>query len=138
MGKPLVILPVSGGRRARVHLPFQTGSANYDLIRDLLAPDVVQIKYERAAHVFTVARHHAQDLIDGLARHFGEVEVRQYGWRRTTCVEQCWNAKPESAWDCECACAGTNHGTRTPLAQLVAPGLSIEHDYTVHEYVVTG
>lgn len=138
MSAVTVIIPTKRDGRVRVRLPYQSGSANYDLLRDILRPSTVQIKYSSAERLFSVARTHAPHLIQGLAARFGSVTVRQYGWKQTTCVDQCWNARPETAWDCECGCAGTNHGSGHPLRHLVNSALSVEGEYTVNEWVVKG
>jgi hypothetical protein len=64
---PLVNLPVKQDGRARIDLPFQAGSVNYDLIRDVLSPTTVQVKYDRSERMFSVAGRHAPGLIECIA-----------------------------------------------------------------------
>lgn len=132
----LTIYPKRDGH-VRVRLPFRPGRENYRLIEDLLEPTRVRVEYDRSERVFTVPRSHAGDLIEGLAQEFGQVLVRQYGWNRVTCVSACWSANPDTAWDCECGCAGTNHGSKHPLKHIVDSELSVDGDYTLHEWIAT-
>lgn len=92
-------------------------SDNYELIEEYIdASQRGQVRY--ASGSFSVARGHTQALIAGLARRFGQVHVIQYGGVNT-CVEACWDANPETVALCECACAGSNHGSYKPLGKVV-------------------
>lgn len=112
------------GKRAEVRgLPW-TGkpSETYALLEDLIgASRRGQVLYDRQTKAFSVARSHAVELINGLAATYGQVHVIQYGGVEK-CVEACWNARPETAIDCECSCAGANHGSQRPVGRIVAEG----------------
>lgn len=62
---------------------------------------------------------HTPKLINELAVLFGGIRVVQHGGV-TLCVEPCWNASPDTSWDCECSCAGRNHGTGHPIGAIVS------------------
>jgi hypothetical protein len=99
-------------------LPWLEHGGNYAVLAECIgASRRGQVQY--ANGIFTVARSHTRALISALARRFGQVHVIQYGGV-DKCVEACWNAKPETAIDCVCSCAGINHGSRRPIGVIVS------------------
>lgn len=138
----LVTVTVRPGARTEVRgLPW-TGKPQdtYEMLEDMIgATRRGQVKYDKQSRSFSVARSHTVELINGLVERFGKVHVVQYGGAER-CVEACWNARPDTAWTCECSCAGRNHGTRSPLGKIVsetggAGALSVAAS-APHEYVV--
>ena len=125
------------GERASIRLPWRgSPGANYEWLKEVCGSRT-RPEYDTASKSFRVARPHAQHVLDALVAEYGKVILGQYGDAATTCVEQCWNAKPENAIDCVCGCAGTNHGTGTPLGTEVQVGLSVEHTQVRAVYEVT-
>ena len=125
------------GERASIALPWRGSSnANYDWLKGVCG-DRTRPKYDPATKRFLVARAHAQHVLNALVEEYGHVLVTQFGHTATTCVEQCWNANPDNAIDCECGCAGTNHGSKVPLGSEVVPGLAVKHDLSQATYAVT-
>lgn len=132
MSTAKVYRPLKG--RTQISLPFQSGSGNYDLLKEICG-EATRPKYEKP--VFTVSRQHTTTVIDGLAERFDRVEVTLEGNSRSTCVSECWDADPANVADCVCGCAGKNHGTGKPEgAYTIAPGLVIEHETTTYQYVI--
>jgi hypothetical protein len=116
-----VVIRPHGARTEIRDLPW-TGSprATYALLEDAIgASRRGQVQYSRSTRAFSVARAHSGQLILSLADRFGHVHVIQHGGQ-TRCVSACWNADPNTAWECECSCAGSNHGTQRPLGRIVA------------------
>lgn len=125
------------GERASIALPYRGNpSANFDWLKEVCG-DRTRPQYDRASKRFRVARAHTQHVLAALVDEFSQVHVTIYGHTRTTCVEQCWNARPETIADCECGCAGANHGSREPMGRQVQRGLSVQHDLTSAKYKVT-
>lgn len=116
MTPTIIIRP---GARTQVRgLPW-TGrpTDNYALLEKCIsASRRGQVTYTRGC--FSVTRNRTRALISGLAEHFGQAHIIQYGGAER-CVEACWDANPETAELCECACAGGNHGTGEPLGEIV-------------------
>lgn len=112
-----------GGARTEVRgLPFTKAGDGYRIIGEAIgATRKGQVDYDKSTRAFTVSRSHSTTLITALAAKYGSVTVIQHGGT-TKCVEACWNAKPASAWECECSCAGDNHGTRNPIGPIVSAG----------------
>lgn len=111
-------LDPAGARTEVRGLPFGKAGDGYNIIGDAIcATQRGQVKYENRA--FTVSRPHTTRLIEALAVKYGAVMVIQHGGT-TMCVSACWNADPDSTWECECSCAGENHGTREPLGRVVS------------------
>lgn len=125
------------GERASIDLPWRGDSrANYEWLKAVCGSRT-RPQYDPATKRFLVARVHAQHVLDALVEEYERVLVAQFGHTATTCVEHCWNANPDTAIECECGCAGTNHGTRQPLGSEVAPGLAVKHDLNRALYLVT-
>ena len=123
--------------RASIALPYRgSPRANFDWLKEVCG-DRTRPRYDRSSRRFLVARPHAQHVLAALVDEFNQVFVTIYGYTRTTCVERCWNANPETIADCECGCAGANHGSRHPMGTQVQQGLSVQNDLTSAEYVVT-
>lgn len=96
-----------------------------------------EVRFNNITKTWLVKRSRFGRMIDALANEFGSVQVTQFGSSQTKCVPACWDeGKPELAWQCVCSCAGSNHGSGHPLSKEVAPGLSVDTDYTEHTYVV--
>ena len=132
MSTAKVYRPLKG--RTEIRLPYQPGSGNYDLLKEICG-EGTRPKYEKP--VFTVARNHTQSVINGLAERFDSVDVTLEGNARSTCVSECWDADPKNVADCVCGCAGKNHGTGKPEgAYTIAPGLVIENETTTYRYVI--
>jgi hypothetical protein len=129
-----IVRPVHG--RVQVWLPFRHGSANYDLLKDICG-DLTRPEYNRSTRCFEVARHHLPALLDELPRALRQpVDVVLHGSTQTKCVEACWNASPDSTWECVCSCAGRFHGTRSGPPKQVGPGLAVATDYTTHSFTL--
>jgi len=128
-----IVRPLHG--RLQVHLPFRSGSGNYDLLHDICG-DLTRPEYNRDRKYFEVARAHLGALIAQLPAELGgPVEVVLHGASQTRCVEACWrDAQPETVWGCECSCAGKFHGRGTPPPLEVDGGLFIETQYTTQTY----
>lgn len=125
------------GERASIQLPWRGSStANYDWLKEVCGERTRPL-YDRQAKRFLVARPHAQHVLDALVDEFKQVLVVQYGHAATTCVEPCWNARPDTVTDCECGCAGANHGSGSPIGREVKDGLSVSHELTRATYLVT-
>ena len=132
---PSVFLPTRR-RAAQVAIPY--ADDNRAMLTDLLWPANVRLTWKREIRRWLVARSHADILIQALADRFGRVTVTQEGSIRTTCVSECWTANPATSSQCECSCAGTNHGSGHALGPEVAPGLSVQNDRTLYVYTVLG
>jgi hypothetical protein len=123
--------------RASIKLPWRGSSeANYSWLKEVCGPRS-RPKYDPALKCFLVARSHTQRVIDALVKEYDQVSLIQFGHTATTCVEQCWNANPDKVIDCECSCAGTNHGSGVPLGKEIQDGLSVRHEFTQAEYIIT-
>lgn len=112
----MVIRP---GRRTEIrNLPYEGKGAGYWILGDMFgASRRGQVDY--AGGVWSVSRPHTNDVIQGLADRYGRVKVIQHGGL-DKCVEACWHrGNPETAWLCECSCAGRNHGSGMPYEHTV-------------------
>ena len=90
-------------KRTEVHdLPWRGSGAWYGLLREIIGAGK-QVKH-LGGGVFSVARAHTTELIQGLAEELGSVVVEQHGGA-TSCVAECWNANPD-------ACMGLGDSTR--------------------------
>lgn len=128
---------LSPGERAVFKLPWRGGSsANYEWLKAICG-ERTRPKYNPISKCFLVARPHAQYVIDALVKEYGQVKVTQYGHTSVTCVEKCWNAKLETIAECECGCAGANHGSGRPLDTVLQGGLSVQHELTKAVYIAT-
>lgn len=96
------------------------------------------VAFNDADKSWRVKRNRFERLIAALAARWGSVQVTQFGSHQTTCVAACWNGNPDKVAECECACAGSNHGAGTPAGREVTPGLSILTDYSRYTYRVRG
>lgn len=120
--------PVKGS--LRVTLPYRDGGTNFDLLRGICGPGT-HVRYNSKLRCFEVARVHLPKLIDELPAAVGTpVELVLHGAIQTTCVSACWDADPDTWWQCTCSCAGENHGTRVPLATQISADLSVGTQYT--------
>ena len=125
------------GERASIELPWRGGpKANFEWLKAVCGTRT-RPKYDKTTRQFLVARVHAKHVLDALVAEYESVLVTQYGHVATTCVEQCWNARRETVIDCECGCAGHNHGSGHPLGKELAAGLSVEHELNRALYVVS-
>ena len=120
----------------QVSLPFRPGSGNYDVLKELCG-DRTRPAYNKELRCFEVAREHLTALIERLPTELGQpVQVVLHGATQTKCVEACWNAAPETRWNCLCSCAGRYHGSTTGPPTSVSAELAVETVYTTHEYTV--
>lgn len=125
------------GKRASIALPWRgSPSANFEWLKQVCGTRT-RPAYDRKSKRFLVARNHTKHVLDALVAEYGAVEVTQYGNAKTTCVEQCWDARPDTVTDCECACAGANHGSGGPMGNHVEEWLSVRYEYTRANYLVT-
>lgn len=123
--------------RAELYLPWKGGpSANFKWLKTVCG-DSTRPQYDKKKKKFLVARTHTNVVLDALVEEFGRVKVRHFGYQKEACVEQCWNAKPENYLQCECSCAGKNHGSGSPMGKEVSEGLSIQGEYVLHAYVLS-
>lgn len=135
MMRPNVVL--RPGERASVELPWRgSPSANFEWLKEACGARTRPI-FDRESKRFLVARPHVSHVIDALVDEYDQVLVVQYGDTASTCVEQCWNAKAETVADCECGCAGANHGSGHAMGKEVQAGLSVGHEFTSATYLVT-
>jgi len=135
MAQPSIVL--RPGRRASIFLPWRdSSSANFIWLKEVCGQRT-RPTYNATTKRFEVARKHAQYVLDALVEEYGKVEVVQYGNIATTCVERCWSANPNTVIDCECGCAGLNHGVGQPLGEEVTAGLSVQNDLVSATYIVT-
>lgn len=133
--KPSVILRPR--ERASIHLPWRgSPGANYAWLREVCG-ERTRPEYDREAKRFLVARAHTRYVLDAMVEEYGEVSVQQFGYAATTCVEACWEANRDTTLECVCGCAGVNHGSGQPLGAEVTPGLSVHHELTEANYLVT-
>ncbi|MCS6557322.1 hypothetical protein NYQ31_02800 [Curtobacterium flaccumfaciens] len=97
------------------HMPFEAKGAGYKILEDMIgASRRGQVEYSFSTRTWSVSRPHSNAVILGLAARYGRVKVIQHGGVEK-CVEACWKSgHPEKAWECECACAGRNHGSGSP------------------------
>ena len=127
-----IVRPLDG--RARVWLPFRSGSGNYDLLRGICG-ERTRPEYNPSLKCFEVARDHVAALVELLPGELGQpVEVELHGSTQTKCVEACWTAKPETVFDCVCSCAGRYHGSQTGPPKDLGGGLAVETEYTTHVF----
>lgn len=125
------------GKRGLIYLPWRgSRRANFDWLKDVCGSRT-RPEYDRDAKCFLVARQHTDHVIKALLGEYGSVQVQQYGHQKIACIQQCWDANPSTHLDCECSCAGYNHGSGHPLGVQVQPGLSVEHDYSIAEFKLT-
>lgn len=129
-----IVRPVRG--RAQVWLPYRSGNGNYELLREICG-GLTRPEYDRASKCFLVAHAHVPDLMEELPRALGQpVQVVLHGSAQTRCVEACWNASPDTAWDCVCSCAGRFHGTGTAPTKDLGNGRAVTTDYTTHTFTL--
>lgn len=134
---PIPEIILTPGQRAAVALPWRgSARANFDWLKDVCG-ERTRPEYDRTSKLFMVARPHAIVVLNALVDEYGRVRVVQHGDSTKTCVERCWNARPDTAIECECGCAGTNHGSRQPMGLEVKSGLSVQHRMTTVTYEVT-
>lgn len=134
VGMASIVRPLRG--RTKVKIPYQPGSGNRDLLKRICG-EQTRPRYNRNEKCFEVAREHLRALIEQLPGELGtRVEVTLHGATQTTCVEACWNASPETRWDCECSCAGQYHGEGVGPPLIVRDGLAVETEYTTHTFIV--
>ena len=125
-----------GNQRAEFYLPWR-GSAgrNFEWIKTVCGK-LTRPQYDKEKRRFMIARAHTDLVLEALLEEYSCVKVDHYGFAKTTCVEQCWNANPENFLQCECSCAGQNHGSGHPMGKEVISGLSIQGEYVLATYVV--
>lgn len=129
----MITRPLKG--KLQIKLPYQKPPRNLNLLKDICGPRS-RVTYNQMGY-FEIAPIHLQKLIVKLPSTLGErLEVDLYGAKQTKCVAKCWDASSTTKWECECSCAGTNHGTGQPLDKQVSSDLSISTDYTVARYVI--
>lgn len=115
-----VTIRPNGARTEVRGLPFTGRGGGYAILGSAIgASRRGQVRWDPTRSCFSVARTHTGLLISSLAERYGQVQVIQYGGL-ARCVSACWSADPETAWDCECSCAGDNHGSRRPIGRVVA------------------
>jgi hypothetical protein len=114
-----VTVTVRPGARTEIRgLPWGRPGEGYEIIGEAIrASRRGQVEYAHGA--FTVARSHTVELIEALAARYGRVQVIHHGGL-TKCVAECWRARPDTAYECECSCAGANHGSKHPLGRIVS------------------
>lgn len=128
------------GKRTEIrNLPYEGPGRGYAVLDAIIgASRKGQVQY--VGGVWTVSRPHTNKLVHGLAARYGRVKVIQYGGVEK-CVESCWKGKPETSLQCECVCAGRNHGSGSPYKITVGgvggPGgaLSVQAN-APHEFYV--
>lgn len=127
-----IFRPLRG--RTQIWIPYQPGSGNRDLLKRICGENT-RPRYNNSERCFEVAREHLPALIEQLPSELGmPVEVTLQGATQTTCVDACWNALPETTWNCECSCAGRYHGEGAGPALMVGDGLAVETEYTTHSF----
>lgn len=94
------------------------------------------VAFNKDTKTWTVKRTRFERMIEALAARWGMVEVTQFGSSQSKCVSACWNGNPDRVWECECSCAGSNHGSGVPIGKEVKPGLSVSTEYTQYTYQV--
>lgn len=130
----LIILPK---QRASLAIPWRGDkSANYEWLREICGTRT-KPRYDRICKRFTVARTHTAHVLSELIIEYGRVFIVHCGYKSTTCVAACWDANPDSVIDCECGCAGLNHGSGAPMGFEMKNGLSVHHEYVVSKYYIT-
>jgi len=109
------------GARTEIHnLPWSGPRGGYKVVEDAIgASRRRQVKYDPSSKFFTVSRRHTRVLIEALGARYGRVHVIQHGGT-DKCVAACWKADRDTAWQCECSCAGDNHGSQHPIGPVVA------------------
>ncbi len=130
-------MTLRAGHPTRVRLPYLPDGGNYKLLREIRGPGTHHPRYDSTTKEFVVPRNGTNELLAGLIARFSRIEVTVVGVASTTCVAACWDGNPDTVLECECACAGSNHGTGRKLGNEVLPGVSVEHDYTTARYEVT-
>ena len=116
-----VTIRPNGARTEIRGLPWTGNSRdNYTVLEAAIgASRRGQVTYDRTGRFFSVARGHTGALIAYLGQRSGEVGIIQHGGV-ARCVSACWNAEPDTAWECECSGAGSNHGSQRPIGRVVA------------------
>lgn len=102
---------IKPGERTKIHyLPFTGKGAGYSTLGGMFgATRRGQVGYEDG--VWSVSPAHTDKVVFGLAKLYGRVRVIQHGGLEK-CVQQCWEkGNPEKALECQCSCAGRNHGS---------------------------
>lgn len=117
-----------------IRMPYNIGNRTW--LNDVAGRDA-GVDFNKVSKTWTVKRSRFQRMIEALATRWGAVEVTQYGSSQSKCVPACWNGNPERVWECECSCAGSNHGSGGPHGKEVKPGLSVSTEYSEYTYVVT-
>jgi hypothetical protein len=124
--------PLQG--RTEVRIPYKPAPGNREMLKRICGENT-RPSYNSSTRCYEVAREHLPALIDQLPDELGmPVDVTLQGAAQTKCVEACWNARPETIWNCECSCAGRYHGAGTGPRLMVREGLAVETDYTTHTF----
>lgn len=121
MSAVTVTIRPNGKRTEIENMPWEGKGGGYKVLDELIsASRRGQVDHNKG--VWSVSRHHTNAVILGLAARYGRVKVIQYGGTEM-CVEACWKSGyPENAWECECSCAGKNHGSGMPYRVTVDGG----------------
>ncbi len=123
--------------RLQVEVPYRRGAENYILLREICG-EGTHVRYNRQLRCFEITRGRLPVLMDRLATELGQpVELVLHGAAQTHCVEACWrDAKPETAWQCVCSCAGWFHGSGQPPPKDLGGGLYVDTEYTTQVYTL--
>lgn len=93
-----------------------------------------QIEYDGIRHVWHLSATHLFAVCRWASTDY-RVEVTLEGNATTKCVVECWTANPGTVGTCVCSCAGSNHGSGSPLPVDVDGRLSVQHDRTSARYL---
>lgn len=138
MTDPTVYLPPLNRRpnnRVRLRLPY--GDASWRSWLKAHCGELTRPEFERKPEpIWTVARKYLPEVMHALARKYGEVHVITEHNEAHHCTTACQTANPETAPDCECICAGANHGGSDGEEWFnVIDALLVRHEVRRREFV---
>lgn len=128
-----IVRPLKGPLRIR--LPYRPKYANRSLLEQACESHA-RVKYIGAG-TFTAPRSRLRQILDAIRHEFHQsVILELHGATQTSCDYRCWSANPDTWMDCECHCAGSNHGSGAPFETQPSPTFSIHTDYTVSRTII--
>lgn len=128
-----IVRPLKGPLQIR--LPYRPNHANRILLEEACGSRAT-IKYIGEG-TFNAPRTHLRPIIDTVLQEFQQpVCLEIHGSTQTTCDHRCWSANPDTWMECQCHCAGSNHGSGVPFETQPSPTFSIHTDHTVSKTTI--
>lgn len=120
-----------------VHLP-DGGLTNLPWLRACVGKGVpITPATHEGEKVWSLSTNHMLKLTAAMADRYGEVELRLGISRLTKCSRSCQSAKPETVFDCVCACGGEHHSGEGTYSDWYQHGFRLVREGDVEVRAIT-